>query len=426
VDNLPDDLIKAHLAKILASKTFAKEERCKTFLGFVVEQTLARRSSELKEVVIGTEAFDLRDFDPKENSFVRSNAARLRTRLEDYYKGEGEGDEILILLPKGGYVPQFQRMPRVSPIAPQPDARKPVNGSHETMQAAPPRALRFRRVAIGCALAMAGMAGLLVLRFLTQPGNQIAIRRPSSRYGSLLVRSSSKGKIIPRLDVGHEIGWLFVSPDGKLLYVVELFGRTITVIATEDGQIKRKLQLPQAANSAVMAKSGKRLYIGSANSVILYDLSLETVERTISTEFQVFDIAVTPDEKKLFVALGNDGLQRISLPSLESSSLSEFACPMHMAMIAKVSDSSSPTSAQAQVGNRGTTLLKSTMHSRSRDWERFATSRWWAALRSCRRMEISFCWMAWTPVIRNSMTTRDVPGMPRTFSIWCECLICSR
>jgi hypothetical protein len=179
---------------------------------------------------------------------------------------------------------------------------------------------------------MAGMAGLLVLRFLTQPGNQIAIRRPSSRYGSLLVRSSSKGKIIPRLDVGHEIGWLFVSPDGKLLYVVELFGRTITVIATEDGQIKRKLQLPQAANSAVMAKSGKRLYIGSANSVILYDLSLETVERTISTEFQVFDIAVTPDEKKLFVALGNDGLQRISLPSLESSSLSEFACPMHMAM----------------------------------------------------------------------------------------------
>lgn len=38
---------------------------------------------------------------------MRVEAARLRDRLRDYYEGDGAADEVLISVPKGGYVPAF-------------------------------------------------------------------------------------------------------------------------------------------------------------------------------------------------------------------------------------------------------------------------------------------------------------------------------
>src|SRR5205814_105211 len=49
---------------------------------------------------------------------VRTEAARLRVRLEKYYDGDGRGDAVVIGLPKGGYVPVFlDAEPTVSPVA---------------------------------------------------------------------------------------------------------------------------------------------------------------------------------------------------------------------------------------------------------------------------------------------------------------------
>lgn len=47
------------------------------------------------------------DYDPREDSIVRTEAGKLRTRLDEYYSGTGKGDPLVIGLPKGSYVPIF-------------------------------------------------------------------------------------------------------------------------------------------------------------------------------------------------------------------------------------------------------------------------------------------------------------------------------
>src|SRR5262249_29463573 len=64
---------------------------------------------ELKETSIGVEVFGRpADYDPKQDSIVRTEAGKLRTRLAEYYGGEGAGDAIVIELPKGGYAPAIR------------------------------------------------------------------------------------------------------------------------------------------------------------------------------------------------------------------------------------------------------------------------------------------------------------------------------
>src|SRR6185436_16958467 len=100
------DDVRRQLDRLLASSVFANAGRISRFLKFVVEQTLAGEGERLKEYVIGVEVFD-RDasYDPRLDSIVRVEAARLRSKLAQYYAGEGREDAVVLSLPKGGYAP---------------------------------------------------------------------------------------------------------------------------------------------------------------------------------------------------------------------------------------------------------------------------------------------------------------------------------
>lgn len=50
-------------------------------------------------------------FDPRNDPIVRVQARRLRSRLTSYYQEEGQDDEIVTELPKGGYAPTFSERP---------------------------------------------------------------------------------------------------------------------------------------------------------------------------------------------------------------------------------------------------------------------------------------------------------------------------
>jgi serine/threonine-protein kinase len=105
-----DEKVRQQLRRILASKAFRQADRLQSFLGFIVEEMLAGRSDKLKEFLIGVEVFGKgSSFDPRMDPLVRVQARRLRTRLARYYREEGQNDEIVIELPKGGYEPIFQR-----------------------------------------------------------------------------------------------------------------------------------------------------------------------------------------------------------------------------------------------------------------------------------------------------------------------------
>jgi Tol biopolymer transport system component len=79
------------------------------FLRFIVQSALDARAEDLKERPIGVAVFDRSaDWDPKTDTIVRSEARRLRAKLESYYETAGADDCIRVRVPKGGYVPEFE------------------------------------------------------------------------------------------------------------------------------------------------------------------------------------------------------------------------------------------------------------------------------------------------------------------------------
>src|SRR5262249_47778129 len=85
--------------------------RMRQFLQLVVESSLSGGVA-LKETVIGIEVFGrAADYDSGAEPIVRVEARRLRQKLQQYYEGQGAGDEVVIRLPKGGYTPEFDIRP---------------------------------------------------------------------------------------------------------------------------------------------------------------------------------------------------------------------------------------------------------------------------------------------------------------------------
>jgi TolB-like protein len=104
------EAVRHQLDKILSGRGFVRNDRLSKFLRFVVEQQLLGKAVELKESLVGIEVFGrMPGFDPRQDSVVRTEAARLRVRLSEYYAGEGAADPLVIELPKGGYAPVFRR-----------------------------------------------------------------------------------------------------------------------------------------------------------------------------------------------------------------------------------------------------------------------------------------------------------------------------
>ncbi len=116
VNNDAEQKARLQLNRILASRTFHQADRLKRFISFIVEETISGRGPHLKEFLVGMEVFgkDSR-FDPRTDPIVRVQARRLRSRLARYYSEEGQEDEIVIELPKGGYAPVIKRAEVVAP-----------------------------------------------------------------------------------------------------------------------------------------------------------------------------------------------------------------------------------------------------------------------------------------------------------------------
>lgn len=105
------DVVDDALQRLLASRTFRRSERHRTFLRHVVRAALTDHLADLKEVVIGIEVYgrDIAVYDPRRDPIVRVEAGRVREKLARYYADEGIADAFQITIPVGGYLPRFAR-----------------------------------------------------------------------------------------------------------------------------------------------------------------------------------------------------------------------------------------------------------------------------------------------------------------------------
>ena len=104
-----EDLIRMELARVLKSPIFAQSERLGRFLRFAVEHAISGSEDGLKEYVIGTEVYDRKPpYHPSQDSIVRTEARRLRTKLKEYYESEGKDNPVFIYFRPGNYIPVFR------------------------------------------------------------------------------------------------------------------------------------------------------------------------------------------------------------------------------------------------------------------------------------------------------------------------------
>jgi len=109
--DIEPDEIRAALADIQACASFVASRQLSAFLSYVVEKALAGEADRIKAYSIATEALGRPEtFDPASDPIVRVEAGRLRKALDAYYLAEGADARLRITVPRGSYVPRFERV----------------------------------------------------------------------------------------------------------------------------------------------------------------------------------------------------------------------------------------------------------------------------------------------------------------------------
>ena len=103
------DQVERQLVRLQNSRHFHNSRRYPSFLNYVVRKTLTGCHEDLKERVIGVEAFGRQPgYDLNADPVVRVTAGEVRKRLAQYYYEPEHTGELRIELRPGSYVPEFK------------------------------------------------------------------------------------------------------------------------------------------------------------------------------------------------------------------------------------------------------------------------------------------------------------------------------
>src|SRR5258705_5481461 len=97
------------LAGLLERPEISRSANLVRLLTFVCARYFEGRSEEIRESAIAVEGVGRRreGFDSQSDPIVRVTARTLRKRLEEFYRTEGRGHRVQLVLPTGQYVPRF-------------------------------------------------------------------------------------------------------------------------------------------------------------------------------------------------------------------------------------------------------------------------------------------------------------------------------
>lgn len=162
-------VVRAELHRILSSSTFQHAKHAQRFLRHIVEAVLAGRGTDLKEYTVGIEVFGKdASFDPRIDSIVRTEARRLRARLQDFYDAEADQGNCRIVLRKGSYVPSFEAAVAPAPGDLPPSVAAVTAGTAATVSVERRASLGPRVGLIAAALIGAVLVALVFARFLPE------------------------------------------------------------------------------------------------------------------------------------------------------------------------------------------------------------------------------------------------------------------
>jgi hypothetical protein len=111
------DANQVQIQRLVASKAFKTSEVHRNLLNYLAEKSLSGTAQNLKEYTVGLDVFGKpATYDPRQESVVRMHVGRLRQKLTEYYRTEGQEDPIVVDLPKGGFTLTFAPRPDAAPV----------------------------------------------------------------------------------------------------------------------------------------------------------------------------------------------------------------------------------------------------------------------------------------------------------------------
>jgi Tol biopolymer transport system component len=343
----PAAQVGAQLQKILASEPFVRSERMSTFLRYIVEQTLAGNGQTLKEPVIAQDCFGRgADFEGAADPIVRVEARRLRDKLREYYEG-AQSEPVLIKLPKGAYVPSFERNAGTIPVVVPPRPETAVLRSSRQIR---PRVLWMTAMLALTLIAVAAWYGLrsdpltLVRRrhlsfqggnefspSLSPDGNSVVFGWANGGPADLYIKAVD-GESLRRLTESpqHEFSPAW-SPDGQHIAFLRGGGGVFTI--SVHGGAERKIaqtarfwfgESGESGQMIAWSANSKSILLNDvcASSVCIYEIALETLERRQITTNQLrrgdIGFAASPHGRTLAVVrnLGRPDVNDIFLVPL--------------------------------------------------------------------------------------------------------------
>jgi tetratricopeptide (TPR) repeat protein/TolB-like protein len=109
----PPDLVREELARLMDSEAMRRAPSHARLLRYLVERRIAGDATALRETSIALEVFrrDPATYDPRADPIVRVAVGRLRERLDAHYAHYDAPPKLRIVLPRGGYAPEFVPLP---------------------------------------------------------------------------------------------------------------------------------------------------------------------------------------------------------------------------------------------------------------------------------------------------------------------------
>jgi Tol biopolymer transport system component len=222
------DSIASQLRRIETSSIFVSAPGQVKLLNFLVKETLEGRQASLKETYIGVMVYGQHPtYDPKTNSVVRVSANRLRTKLQQYYEQAGSDYEVKIELPKGTYVPSFQR---IESLSEDPELLPEGNllSNKSNVEAVPTSDARFRNRQVSWVAVVLPIFALIFTILWNFRHKKSLVRgffdrNTTTQVLTMEVGSSFDPAISPD---GKHLAYVWGGPDGNNydIYIRDLYG----------------------------------------------------------------------------------------------------------------------------------------------------------------------------------------------------------
>jgi hypothetical protein len=257
--------------RIAAAPGFAKSARLSSLLLYIVRQSLQGKDEELNEQLIGERVFGRPiGYDPRDDNIVRAHASRLRQRLEIYFREEGKEESLRITIPRGSYLPLFERTG--SPLSSESHSPAPVehatDTTHHTTQEQPvplPEKQPWR-LKIGWSRLVVGLACIFLLAL---PITKLV----RARWALVAAQSKCPTQKLWSAIFNGNSDTLIVPADSSLVVLKALTGHRVSIADYASGRYLSQINCEKPCDPQLLQTLAQHRYTSLADLKFAVDLT---------------------------------------------------------------------------------------------------------------------------------------------------------